>query len=146
MMGRAAMNWSSAKPVEAPRSGTGTSRGSDERLEILEDRRIGDSFDELMIDERTAEAYCSILGGNQQTVHIQLSHACSIESRRSRIFLKEFSDAIRIRQFSRNAIQFIRLAADVERELPQLQCEILALECGGPRLPIVLAEKVHEYQ
>jgi hypothetical protein len=128
------------------REARGGPAGLDERLEILEDRRIGDSFDELMVDERTAEAYRSILGRDQQTVHIQRCHAGSIESRRSRIFLKEFSDAIRIRQFSRNAIQFIRLAADVERELPQLQCEILALECGGPRLPIELAEKVHEYQ
>ena len=85
-----------------------------------------------MIDERTAEAYRSVLGRNQQTVHIQLGDACNVESRGSRIFLKEFSDAIRVRQCSRNAIQFIRLAGDVERELPQLQREILALQSGGP--------------
>ena len=62
------------------------------------------------------------------------------------VVLKEFGDAVRVRQRLRNAIQFVRLAGNGERELPQLQRESLALECGGPRLPGVLAEQVHEHQ
>ena len=48
----------------------------------------GSSFDELMIDDRTAEAYRSVLGRDQQPAHVQLGHDCSIESRRSRDFLE----------------------------------------------------------